>query len=227
MWATWDNGEWTARTTCRSTTRWLRGVFDQSARRISETKTATDGFAQNRTDIRPDAVRLQANVKFNAKNSLSLSYDETTNKATGPNYYDLTANGIPTKLVDSRVDGQIDAVASGFKAEFKSDLGFANLNYLFGHRTTDNREDYSTGPLILLTNSESKQDSHELRLSSSDAKAPLQWVAGLFQFKETGGGQLVGQLRSSSSAPRPVLSARPGVVASRRATRVCNSSIRS
>ena len=173
----------------------LRAAFSTNRRDgFSETKTATNGFTQNQDSIRTDAVRLQANVKFNAKNSLSLSYDESTNKATGPNYYDLTANGIPTQLVDSRVliQGKFNNKYSGFKAEFKSDLGFANLNYLFGHRTTDNREDYSTGPLILLTNSESKQDSHELRLSSSDAKAPLQWVAGLFQFKETGGGQLDG-----------------------------------
>lgn len=173
----------------------LRAAFSTNRRDgFSETKTATNGFTENQDSIYSDAARLQANLKFNAKNSLSLSYDESTNKATGPNYYDLTANGIPTQLVDQRVliQGKFNNKYSGFKAEFKSDLGFANLNYLYGHRTTDNTEDYSTGPLLLLTTSESKQDSHELRLSPTDSKAPLQWVAGLFQFKETGGGQLDG-----------------------------------
>lgn len=173
----------------------LRAAFSSNRRDgFSETKTATNGFSENQDSIHTDSVRLQALAKFNARNSLSLSYDESTNKTTGPNYYDLTAGGIPTKLVDPNVliQGRFDNKLSGFKAELKSDLGFANLNYLYGHRTTKNIEDYSTGPLLLLTQSSAKQDSHELRLSSNDAKAPLQWVAGLFQFKEHGAGQLDG-----------------------------------
>jgi iron complex outermembrane receptor protein len=173
----------------------LRAAFSMNRRDgFSETKTATNGFTKNQDSIHTDALRLQAQVKFNAKNSLNLSYDESTNKSTGPNYYDLTAGGIPTKLVDPNVliQGRFDNKYSGLKAEFKSDLGFANLNYLYGHRTTKNVEDYSTGPLILLTESSAKQDSHELRLSSNDTKSPLQWVTGFFQFKESGAGQLDG-----------------------------------
>lgn len=184
----------------------LRAAFSTNRRDgFSETKTATNGFTENQDSIRADALRLQALVKFNTKNSLSLSYDESTNKATGPNYYDLTAGGIPTKLVDQGVliQGRFDNKYSGYKAEFKSDLGFANLNYLYGHRTTKNVEDYSTGPLILLTKSSAKQDSHELRLSSSDAKSPLQWVAGLFQFKEEGAGQLDGNFPFFFFGPGP------------------------
>lgn len=173
----------------------LRAAFSMNRRDgFSETKTATNGFSENQDSIHTDALRLQALVKLNAKNSVTLSYDESTNKTTGPNYYDLTAGGIPTKLVDPNVliQGRFNDKYSGFKVEFKSDLGFANLNYLYGHRTTDNVEDYSTGPLILLTKSTAKQDSHELRLSSNDTKSPLQWVAGLFLFKEDGDGQLDG-----------------------------------
>lgn len=184
----------------------LRAAFSMNRRDgFSETKTATNGFTENQDSIHTDSLRLEALVKFNAKNSLNLSYDESTNKATGPNYYDLTANGIPTKLVDPNVliQGRFDNKYSGFKVEFKSDLGFANLNYLYGHRTTDNVEDYSTGPLILLTESSSRQDSHELRLSSNDAKSPLQWVAGLFQFKETGDGQLDGNFPFFFFGPGP------------------------
>ncbi len=173
----------------------LRAAFSVNRRDgFSETKTATNGFTKNQDSIHTDAIRLQALVKFNAKNTLHLSYDESTNKTTGPNYYNLTTGGIPTELVDSTVlvQGRFNNKYSGLRAELKSDLGFATLNYLFGHRTTKNIEDYSTGPLILLTESSAKQDSHEIRLSSSDAKAPLQWVAGYFQFKETGDGRLDG-----------------------------------
>lgn len=172
----------------------LRAAFSLNRRDgYSETKTATNGFTDNQDSIHTDAARLQALVKFNAKNSLSLSYDESRNKTTGPNYYDL-AGGIPTKLVDPSVliQGRFNNKLSGYRAELKSDLGFASLNYLYGHRSTQNSEDYATGPLILLTTSSSKQDSHELRLSSNDTKSPLQWVAGYFQFKETGAGQLDG-----------------------------------
>ncbi len=173
----------------------LRAAFSTNRRNgFSETKTSANGFTENQDSIHTDALRLQAAVKFNAQNSLSLSYDDSNNKTTGPNYYNLTTGGIPSKLVDTGVliQGRFNNKYSGLKAEFKSDLGFASLNYLFGHRTTKNVEDYSTGPLILLTTSSAKQDSHELRLSSNDAKAPLQWVAGLFAFKEDGDGRLDG-----------------------------------
>jgi iron complex outermembrane recepter protein len=184
----------------------LRAAFSMNRRDgFSETKTAANGFTENQDSIHTDSIRLQALVKFNAKNSLSLSYDQSTNKTTGPNYYDLTTGGIPTKLVDPNVliQGGFDNKLSGFKAELRSDLGFANLNYLYGHRSTKNIEDYSTGPLILLTKSSAKQDSHELRLSSNDAKSPLQWVAGVFHFSEDGGGQLDGNFPFFFFGPSP------------------------
>jgi iron complex outermembrane recepter protein len=173
----------------------LRAAFSTNRRDgFSETKTAANGFSENQDNIHNDALRLQALLKFSPKTSLSLSYDESTNKTAGPNYYDLTG-GIPTKLVDPNVliQGRFNDKASGWKAELKTDVGFANLNYIYGHRTTKNKEDYGTGPLILLTKFTVKQDSHEIRLSSNDSKSPLQWVAGYFKFKETGtDGQLDG-----------------------------------
>jgi iron complex outermembrane recepter protein len=181
----------------------LRAAFSTNRRDgYSETKTSANGFSENQDSIHTDSVRLQALVKFNARNSLTLSYDQSNNKTTGPNYYDLTNGGIPTKLVDPNVliQGRFDNTLSGYRAEFKSDLGFAALNYLYGHRETKNKEDYSTGPVILLTKFKFKQDSHELRLSSNDAKSPLQWVTGLFLYKETGtDGQLDGNLPPSLS----------------------------
>jgi iron complex outermembrane recepter protein len=173
---------------------------------FSETKTDTNGFDENQDSIHTDSVRLQALVKFNARHSLNLSYDQSTNKTTGPNYYNLTTGGIPTKLVDPNVliEGQFNNKLSGLKAELKSDLGFANLNYLYGHRETKNKEDYSTGPLLLLTKFKFEQDTHELRLSSNDAKSPLQWVAGYFQYKETGtDGQLDGNFPFVFFGPTP------------------------
>ena len=167
----------------------LRAAFSRNRRDgFSETRTPTNGFSKDQDSIHSDAVRLQALVKFNVANSLHLSYDESANKTTGPNYYDLTTSGLPTKLVDPNVliQGRFNNKMTGAKAELKSDLGFASLNYLFGHRTTKNVEDYSTGPLILLTQFKFEQDSHELRLSSKDLKSPLQWVAGYFQYKEKG-----------------------------------------
>lgn len=174
----------------------LRAAFSTNRRDgFSETKTATNGFTQNQDSIHTDAFRLQGLVKFSPQTSLSLSYDQSVNKTTGPNYYNLTTGGIPSELVDQNVliQGRFNDKASGFKSELKTDLGFASLNYIFGYRDTRNVEDYATGPLILLTKFKFRQNSHELRLSSNDPKAPLQWVAGLFQYKETGtDGQLDG-----------------------------------
>ncbi|MFM2057089.1 MAG: hypothetical protein RLY71_1474 [Pseudomonadota bacterium] len=174
----------------------LRAAFSTNRRDgYSETKTATNGFTENQDSVHTDSFRLQGLLKISAATSLSLSYDQSTNKTTGPNYYNLTTSGIPTKLVDPNVlvQGRFNDKASGVKAELKSNLGFADLTYIFGHRSTKNVEDYSTGPLILLTKFKIDQDSHELRLSSNDAKSPLQWVTGYFKFKETGkDGQLDG-----------------------------------
>jgi iron complex outermembrane receptor protein len=186
----------------------LRAAFSTNRRDgYSETKTATNGFTDNQDSVHTDSYRLQGLVKFNARNSLNLTYDESTNKTTGPNYYDLTKGGIPSKLVDTNVliQGRFNDKLGGYKAELKSDLGFASLNYLYGHRETKNAEDYSTGPLILLTKFKFEQDSHEFRLSSNDAKSPLQWVAGYFRYKETGSdGQLDGNVPSFLSFLFPV-----------------------
>jgi iron complex outermembrane recepter protein len=166
----------------------LRAAFSTNRRDgYSETKTATNGFTANQDSIHADALRLQARLKINAANSVHLSYDESTNKTTGPNYYNID-NGIPVKLVDPNVlvQGRFNNKMTGFKGELKSDVGFANLNYLYGHRTTKNSEDYSTGPLILLTKFKFEQDSHEIRLSSKDQQSPMQWVGGYFKYNEKG-----------------------------------------
>lgn len=174
----------------------LRAAFSSNRRDgYSETKTATNGFEENRDNIHTDSVRLQALAKFSAKTSLHLSYDTSTNKGSGPNYYDLTSGVIPSKnLVDTNnsLEGKFNDKASGWKAEFKSDLGFANLTYIYGDRSTKMKEDYSVGILGLLTENNVHQASHELRLASNGNSA-LQWVAGAFIFNEkTTGNRLDG-----------------------------------
>lgn len=153
---------------------------------FSETKTATNGFTENRDNINTDSIRLSGLVKISSKTSLSLSYDESTNRGAGPNYYDLTSKVIPTQnLVDpnNSLQGRFDDNASGWRAELKTDVGFANLNYIYGNRTTKMNEDYSVGILGLLTDNKVAQETHELRLSSNN-NSPLQWVGGLFKFNE-------------------------------------------
>ncbi|ACB33080.1 TonB-dependent receptor [Leptothrix cholodnii SP-6] len=184
----------------------LRAAFSTNRRDgYSETKTATNGFTQNQDSVHTDSFRLQGLLKISPQTSLNVSYDQSTNKTTGPNYYNLTA-GIPDKLVDTGVliQGKFNDKASGFKTELKSDLGFANLTYIYGQRNTKNKEDYATGPLILLTKFTFEQNSHEIRLSSNDTASPLQWVAGYFQYKETGkDGQLDGNAPFYLFGPAP------------------------
>lgn len=174
----------------------LRMAFSSNRRDgYSQTKTAANGFGENRDNIHTDSGRLQALVKFTPNTTLHLSYDLSVNKGSGPNYYDLTSGVIPTKnLVDAgnSLEGRFNDEASGWKAELRSDVGFANLTYIYGDRSTKMREDYSVGMLGLLTRNDVHQTSHELRLSSRD-KGPLQWVAGLFVYNEkTSGNQLDG-----------------------------------
>ncbi len=64
----------------------LRAAFSTNRRDgFSETKTATNGFTQNQDSIHSDAFRLQGLLKFSPQTSLSLSYDYSVNKTTGPN----------------------------------------------------------------------------------------------------------------------------------------------
>lgn len=165
----------------------LRMSFSSNRRDgFSETKTSTNGFSENRDNVHTDSGRLQALIKFTPNTSLQLSYDSSTNKGSGPNYYNLTSGVIPTKkLVDpgNSLEGKFNDQASGWKAELKTDVGFANLTYLYGDRSTKMREDYSVGILGLLTHNDVHQTSHELRLSSR-GNSPLQWVGGLFAFNE-------------------------------------------
>jgi iron complex outermembrane recepter protein len=150
----------------------------------SKTATAMNGFTKDRDNIDSQAIRLQALYKPSAQTSWLLGFDQSLNKATGPNYYALT-NGIPTVLVDSSnsMQGKFDNSNHGLKSEFKTDIGFANLDYLFGYRRFTNNEDYNVGGFGLLTTVKGSQSSHEIRLSSNK-KGPLQWVAGIYIFDE-------------------------------------------
>lgn len=165
----------------------LRAAISSNRRDgYSETITPSNGFSENRDNIHTDSGRLQALLKFSPATSLHLSFDSSTNKGSGPNYYDLTSGVIPAKnLVDpgNSLEGKFDDRAYGWKAEFKTDIGFANLTYIYGDRSTKMNEDYSVGILGLLTGNDVHQTSHELRLSSRD-NGPLQWVGGLFAFNE-------------------------------------------
>jgi iron complex outermembrane receptor protein len=152
----------------------------------SDTTTATNGFSEDRDNIHTDSGRVQALLKLSASTSLHVSFDTSTNKSTGPNYFDLTSGVIPTKnLVDpgNSLEGKFNDQASGWKAELKTDIGFADLTYLYGNRSTKLQEDYSVGILGLLTDNQVHQTSHELRLSSR-GNGDLQWVGGLFAFNE-------------------------------------------
>jgi len=179
----------------------------------SDTTTPTNGFSEDRDNIHTDSGRLQALVKLSPATSLHLSFDTSTNKGSGPNYYDLTSGVIPTKnLVDAgnSLEGKFNDRASGWKAELKTSVGFADLIYIYGDRSTKMHEDYSVGILGLLTSNKVHQTSHELRLSSRD-NGPLQWVGGLFAFNEkTTNNQLDGIF----PFPGPLTAAQCGGLAS-------------
>ncbi|MDT7838582.1 TonB-dependent receptor [Aquabacterium sp. OR-4] len=165
----------------------LRMAFSSNRRDgYSQTKTATNGFGENRDNVHTDSLRLQALAKFSPQTTLHLSYDFSANKGSGPNYYDLTSGVIPTrKLVDTTnsLEGKFNDQSYGWKAELKTDLGFANLTYIYGDRSFKQREDYSVSALALLADADVHQTSHELRLASRD-NGPLQWVGGLFAYNE-------------------------------------------
>lgn len=168
----------------------LRAVISsQKHDGYSNTANATNGFSRNRDDQEALSGRLLGLFKFSPSTSLLVGVDSSKIKGAGQAAFDITSGTLPTnRTLDPQVEGKVDNTSDGLMGEFKTTLGFADFVYLYGHRSAKRNEISSLGaaPGIYQVYSDSfKQDSHELRLASNGS-GPLQWVAGLYAFKEEG-----------------------------------------
>lgn len=155
----------------------------------SQTANATDGFTHDRDDQDNFSGRVLGLLKFSPTASWSVSVDASRNRGVGQAAFDVTSGQLPLNRQQTpQVEGHIDDRGTGVTSELKVGLGFADAVYLFGHRETNRNEQTSQGsaPSTYTNYTDAfHQNSHEVRLSSADMGA-LQWVAGLYYFKETG-----------------------------------------
>ena len=170
----------------------LRAVLSSTARDgYLNTANAANGFSKNRDDAHNKSGRMHALFTVSPATQVLLTGDFSRNKGVGngsvslATYQTQTGAAQRTQL-GNRTEGIRDEEATGLTAELTHQLGFAELTYLGGYRTFDRDSFSSTLGITGKTVSGFKQSSHELRLASADAKAPLTWVAGAYLFDERG-----------------------------------------
>lgn len=173
----------------------LRGVLSAVSRDgyVDTAHAPANAFTKDKSDQDNVSGRLQGRLSLGADTSLNLSADFSRDRGAGPGaiaYTVVQANprGPAGRYVPTaRYEGRNDIDASGFTAEFKHKLAIGELTLLAGHRDQERNLLYSIGTsgTGAYNHSHFKQDSAELRLAST-SNGPLQWVAGLYGFSETG-----------------------------------------
>ncbi|MDE2159439.1 MAG: TonB-dependent receptor, partial [Burkholderiales bacterium] len=153
------------------------------------TANAADGFTESLDDQDSLSGRLEGLYRFSSHMSWLMTVDGTHNQGAGQAAYVITPGSLPTSRAQTpQVQGSVNDSGLGVTSEFKADLGFADFTYLFGHRKTTRDDILTNGPAPSTYAPYSDafmQNSHELRLTSARA-GRLQWVAGLYYFKEVG-----------------------------------------
>ncbi|MFM6853971.1 MAG: TonB-dependent receptor, partial [Sphingopyxis sp.] len=181
-------------------------INDAIALRIAGAYNAHDGF----TATHDGNAALDDQNDFGLRAGLTIDIGDATTLFVSADYEQSHTNGV-ARIAASRALAQNDDHslryqnpgvdtysrfnAGGVTAELNSDLGFANLTYVFGYRESTWRERVSrndipapfnpftpNGDFINFQNH--NQDSHELRLASTGG-GPLQWVVGGYYFHES------------------------------------------
>jgi iron complex outermembrane receptor protein len=168
----------------------LRAVVSKQMHKgYADTANATTGFGRDRDDQDNTSGRVQGLLRLSPSASLRVGIDASSDVGAGSAMYDITSGVLPSsRSLNTQVEGKLNNKANGLFWELKIGLGAVDLVYLYGHRSATRDEVNSLGAapgLYGFFSGSQKQDSHELRLSSTDAGA-LQWVLGAYTFKEVG-----------------------------------------
>ena len=121
--------------------------------------------------------------------SLLLSGDYLKREGNPPNQVDLPTEGDIFEL-EADGEGNSEIEDWGIKGELNWELDFATLTYIGSSRETtwEIKDAHPAGQAIFAgslihVDNEMDQYSHELRLTSN-GEGPLQWIGGLYYFKE-------------------------------------------
>ncbi len=131
--------------------------------------------------------RVSALLKFSPSASWLLTADASKDKGVGPGAQILVDGKPKSGAIDLLVPGLVNDHGSGITSTLNVGLGPVDVTYLYGHRVSNGDDSSSIAEAGLFYVRENKftQNSHELRFSSNGT-GPLQWVAGLYDFKEDG-----------------------------------------
>lgn len=167
----------------------MRAVVS-SSKHDGYTKARVLGSAQvvGQDDLDAQSARLSAQLKISPAATWLLVADGYRKSGYGPATMHLINGQVSSKTdINVFLPGNVDDKGHGLTSELKLGLGAADLTYLYGHRQADSDILGSSVAAGVFNNLEShfKQNSHEIRLSSA-TKGRLQWVTGLYRYKETG-----------------------------------------
>lgn len=173
----------------------FRGVLSALKRDgyVDSAHAPANNFSKDKSDKDNTSARLHALFKFAPSTTLLVSGDYAQDGGAGPGavaYTTVQANprGAAGRYVaNSKVEGRYDVTGTGLTAELNHSLTFADVTVLAAHRTQERHLVYSVAEATSGNSNHSNwtQDSLETRLASN-GKGPLQWVAGLYAFSETG-----------------------------------------
>ncbi len=134
------------------------------------------------------SARISALLKFSPSANWLLTADTSKNSGVGPEAF-LLVNGQPPaeRAMSLLQPSHVHDNGSGLTSTLNINLGAVDFTYLYGHRVSNGDDGTSIASVGLFYDRASKftQDSHELRLSSAGT-GPLQWVGGLYYYKEHG-----------------------------------------
>lgn len=152
--------------------------------------TATRDGSNSLDDQDDMALRARLLLKTGDKSELLISGDYAKSDRTGvagvaqPRVFSMNDDH-SLRYQNPGKDNFDYFKVGGAAVEFNTDLGFAKLTYLLGHRTSKWRTLTTKGDARadIMNVQDHRQDSHELRLASQGSGA-LQYVGGLYYFEE-------------------------------------------
>lgn len=171
----------------------LRGVVSEAKRDgyIDTAHAPANNFSHDRSDVDNKSARLHGLWTVSDATSLLLTGYYSKTGGTGPGSVDysvVAANptGSAGRFVStSAYEGSLRDEAKGVTGEFKTQTAIGEITLLGNHQDEDRDSVFtvSTRPTGFYSFARYSQDSLEARIASTGI-GPLQYVAGLYDFRE-------------------------------------------
>jgi len=198
-----------------SSTFSLRGVLSSAKRDgfIDTAHAPANTFSKDRNDVDNVSARLHGLWTITPSTSLLLTGYYGKNGGAGAGSVDYAVVAAHPKGPDGRFvatsayEGKLRDESKGATAEFKTQTALGEVTVLANHQNQDRDSVFtvSTRPTGFYSFARYAQDSLEARIASTGT-GPLQYVAGLYNFKENISPVVLGALSGAFFYQDPTIS---------------------